>query len=112
MIGGDLNLVGGYRPLEILETGLDVDGSSLVVAAPRQLDGRSNATWSDVEQPFVPGRLDYLLYGDRSLEEAGSFVLQAADVDERWRAEHGFAADATEAVSDHFPVVLDLRWRD
>jgi endonuclease/exonuclease/phosphatase family metal-dependent hydrolase len=111
VIGGDLNLVGGRGPLDALVRGNDADGSDLAVASPFQLDGRSNATWSDPRQPFVPGRLDYLLYGDVALVATGAFILDGEDVAERWRRASGLEPTDVAQVSDHMPVVLDLAVR-
>lgn len=45
IMGGDLNLVGSRRPLDLLERDLDLDGTSLAIVGGLQLNGRSNATW-------------------------------------------------------------------
>ncbi|MCP3902733.1 MAG: hypothetical protein GY715_03775 [Planctomycetes bacterium] len=111
VIGGDLNLVGGRRPLEILREGIDVNGSDLAIAGPVQPDGRSNATWMDTGQPFVAGRLDYLLYSDARLRAVRSFILDTHDVDAATLGRYGLERADTRGVSDHLPVVLDLEPR-
>jgi len=112
VIGGDMNLVGGRAPLDVIASGTDVDGSDLAIAAPLQLDGRSTVTWSDAGTPFVPGRLDYLLYADGRLELVGTFVLDTAKLAPKWLKAHDLRESDTMEVSDHFPVVLDLAWRE
>jgi endonuclease/exonuclease/phosphatase family metal-dependent hydrolase len=109
VIGGDLNLVGSRRPLELLAEGVDADGSNLAVAEAFQLDGRTNATWSDLEQPFMPGRLDFLLYSDATLDASRSFVLETRDLEPRWLKRHLLLIDDTASAADHLPIVLDLR---
>ncbi|MHC5007071.1 MAG: endonuclease/exonuclease/phosphatase family protein [Planctomycetota bacterium] len=110
IIAGDLNLVGSRRPLDLLAEGLDGDGSDLTVAGALQIDGRSNATWGDPDLPFVPGRLDYLLYADTSLEQINAFVLDTQDLEPQWLQRHELGADDTASASDHLPLVVDLRW--
>jgi endonuclease/exonuclease/phosphatase family metal-dependent hydrolase len=112
VIAGDLNLVGSRRPLDLLGEGLGADGSALTVASMLQIDGRSNATWSDPDQPFVPGRLDFFLYADTSVRAAGAFVLDTRDLEPRWLQHHGLRPDDTASATDHLPLVVDLRWID
>lgn len=109
LLAGDLNLVGTLAPLEILSRGPDVDGGTLWAPRPLRLDGVSMATWEDPPQPFTPGRLDFVLVGDAALQVAGGFVFRAADLSARWREHHGVTESAS-TVSDHLPVVTDLRW--
>ncbi len=103
VVGGDFNLVGSRWPLEVLS-------ESLVVIDPLQIDGRSNATWADVRQPFVPGRLDFMLVSPTSPETRGAFVLDTRDLDRRWLEQHALNARDTTKASDHMPVVVDLAW--
>jgi endonuclease/exonuclease/phosphatase family metal-dependent hydrolase len=110
LIAGDLNLVGSRRALDLLAEGLDGDRSDLTVAGALQIDGRSNATWGDPDLPFVPGRLDFLLYADTGLEPIDAFVLDTRDLEPRWLQRHGLRADDTASASDHLPLVADLRW--
>ncbi|MHC4100486.1 MAG: endonuclease/exonuclease/phosphatase family protein [Planctomycetota bacterium] len=112
IIAGDLNLVGSRRPLDLLAEGLDADGSALTVAEALQIDGGSNATWGDPDLPFAPGRLDFLLYADTSLESINAFVMDARDLEPRWLERHGLGSDDSASASDHLPVVVDLRWID
>jgi len=104
VVGGDLNLVGSRWPLDVLT-------EHLVVVEALQLDGRSNATWSDVRQPFMPGRLDFLLLSEQSLAARRAFVLDARDLAQRWLRVHGLDAGDIADTSDHMPLVADLRWR-
>jgi len=108
--GGDLNLVGSRTPMDMLGEGLDLDRSTLAVAETLQVDGRDYVTWSDRHQPFVPGRLDYMLYSDSTLKAVRSFGLDTADLQETWRQVHQLELLDTERASDHFPIVVDLEW--
>lgn len=108
LVVGDLNLVGVRDPLRIL-AGTGMAGGEMAVAFPLRLDGASAATWENLPEPFTPGRLDYVLYTDASLDVAGGFVFRAADLSPRWRERYGLREDAS-TVTDHLPVVTDLRW--
>lgn len=110
VIGGDCNLVGTREPLNILCRLGDMDKTDLAVADAYQLDGRSNATWSDFTQPFVPGRLDYVVFSDSSLANPYSFVFDSADLPQEWLEHHGLQVEDSMLLSDHRPVVLDLAW--
>jgi endonuclease/exonuclease/phosphatase family metal-dependent hydrolase len=110
-ISGDLNLVGSRDPLELLAANLDVDHSSLAVPQTYQLDGLSNATWSDPFQPFIPGRLDYVLHSDSTVSVMRGFVLDTADLSEHWRQQHSLQTADTATASDHLPVVVDFTMR-
>ena len=103
IVGGDLNLVGSRWPLDIL-------AENLQVVEPLQFGGRSNTTWWDIRQPFLPGRLDFLLLSDTSPVVRRSFVFDARLVSPRWLRHHGLRAGDTVEASDHLPVVVDLSW--
>ncbi len=103
VVGGDLNLVGSRWPLDVLS-------ESLEVIEALQIDGRSNATWADIRQPFVPGRLDFMLLSSPSPASRRAFVMDTRDLDQRWLRQHGLGAGDTVNASDHMPVVVDLGW--
>ncbi len=112
VIAGDLNLVGSRDPLDELAASADINGRDLIIADLLQLDGRTNATWHDSDQPFVPGRLDWLLFSGSSLGMVEGFVFDSRDLSPEILARHQMSADATMASSDHFPLVADLQWHD
>lgn len=112
VIGGDLKLVGSARPLDGIGRGLGAEDGDLAIARPDRLRDRSLATWRRItgDDPFSPGRPDYILYRDAALEARRAFVFGAADM----------AADALEELgirgsdtghSDHLPLVVDFRTR-
>jgi hypothetical protein len=109
IVGGDMNLVGSCQILETLVGGLDLDGTALEPCPAYQLNGRSTATWTDAGQPFIPGRLDYLLYSDSAIQLLDTFVFQTDDLSAQWIDGHGLRADDSRC-SDHLPVVADLRF--
>ncbi len=110
VIAGDYNLVGGTEPLALLTAGLDSDASDLTVVEARGLGEPSLSTWTQPTSSFLPGRLDYVAYGDTRLRVERSFVfdpgrfgagsLDLLNVDE---------TDA--AASDHRPIIVDFRPR-
>ena len=112
IVAGDFNLVGARRPLDLLTTRLDIPGLSLIEAEPYQLDGLSNATWSDRKQPFVPGRLDYLLYSIAQFRVRGAFALDSVDLAPQSLQSHRLRAEDTASASDHLPLVVDLEWTE
>ncbi len=112
VVAGDLNLVGSSRPLEALRRGLGVGGDDLEVARLERLRDRSLATWRSTwgDDPFSPGRLDYLLYRGGVLEVDRAFVFDAADMSLAARDALAILESDTEK-SDHLPLVVDLRVR-
>ncbi|MDE2980640.1 MAG: endonuclease/exonuclease/phosphatase family protein [Gemmatimonadota bacterium] len=112
VVAGDLNVVGSARPLDELRRGLGVGGRDLEVARPERLRDRSLATWRSTwgEDPFSPGRLDYLLYRGTVLRVERAFLFDAADLSARARETLGVLASDTEK-SDHLPLVVDFGGR-
>ena len=108
VIAGDYNLVGGEHVLQQMIHELDTDGSDLQVADLYQVGGRTNATWADRGQPFVPGRLDYIVFGDDRLGLEGGLVVDVANMPSSLSKKHKLDSLRTKAPSDHFPIVLDL----
>ena len=119
VIGGDLNLVGSARPLDELRRGPGSDGGDLEASAPdlsvvrlERLRDRSLATWRSTwrDDPFSPGRLDFVLYRSAVLEVAQAFVFDAADLSADALRELGLRRSDTDH-SDHLPLVVDFRVR-
>lgn len=111
LAGGDFNLVGTRNPLDTFCKAGDFDGTDLTFAQPYKLDNKSNATWSDRTQPFVPGRLDYIVTSDSSLVTVKSFVFDTADLASTWLEHYELRTDDSMMLSDHRPVVIDLAWK-
>ncbi len=125
---GDLNIVGGPQPLETLLGGdiadeetygadmaPDWDDSPLTDAHPlHNVQGPDDYTWRDDNQPYKPGRLDYVIYSDSLLEVTKSFVLNTVAMTEPDLKATGLEKyDTTEddvgRAFDHLPVVVDFR---
>lgn len=112
VVGGDFNLVGDPAVLAIAGADADPGGGSLVRAKALQIDGLTDATWASPDEPFVPGRLDNVLYSGSGLAVTRAFVFDSSDLTHRWQAYHGVRAGDNPAASDHFPVVVDFHWLD
>jgi len=108
LVMGDLNLVGSYEPLKIIQFQNDLNATDLLVVEPLVLGDETTTTWRDAGQPFLPGRLDYALLSDAVLTLSQSFILdtERLSVDELRRL--GLERDDSRA-SDHLPVVVDFR---
>lgn len=111
VIGGDFNLVGSGHLLPTFARSLDTDGSTLAVADAYRINRRTNATWADRDQPFAPGRLDFVLYGDAGLTAQQAFVFCTSDLDSQQLRRRGLHCADSPLASDHRPVVVDLHWR-
>ncbi len=109
VVAGDLNLVGSARPLEALRRGVGVGGQDLDVARPIRLRDRSLSTWRSTwgDDPFSPGRLDFLLYRGAVLRVTRAFVFDAADLSAQARASLRILQSDTEK-SDHLPLVVEF----
>jgi endonuclease/exonuclease/phosphatase family metal-dependent hydrolase len=105
ILGGDFNLNGSTRVMDISVRMLDNDGSALTIAQPPVL--------GDEELFYTFGisglrsRLDYITYSDKSLEVANAFVLDTAILDPESLAAMGLQA-SDSAATDHLPVVVDV----
>ena len=115
IIGGDLNLVGGRLPLEMLVE----DGESLIaeLETPASLaiidawqpDGRGRQTWQKTGSSFSPGRLDYIVVSSRTLEPTFSIVIDTLDLPESALRSMDLVRTDTRRASDHLPVIVDLQ---
>ena len=112
VVGGDLNVVGSARPLDELRRGLGIDGDDLAVARLERLRDRSLSTWRSTwgDDPFSPGRLDFVLHRGRVLQAQRAFVFDAADMTADALRDLGLRRSDTEH-SDHLPLVVDFRVR-
>jgi endonuclease/exonuclease/phosphatase family metal-dependent hydrolase len=119
---GDANLVGLARDRRALQYGdivdtithgpgapPDWDDTPLADLVPRLTHRPQVFTWHG--EDFPPGRLDYVFYSDAALDIGNRFVLHTpsvpGDVLLRW----GLEAEDTDLVTDHLPVVADLKLR-
>ncbi len=113
IIGGDLNLVGGSLPLDLLIAageGMVTEHSDhdLLVVDAWQPDGSGLQTWQKPGQSYSPGRLDYIVVSGQTLTPTFAAVFDTLDLPEQsLRAMNLVRTDAGRA-SDHLPVVVDL----
>ena len=110
VLGGDLNLVGSYEPLQALIRGLDRDGSDLSPVDAQRLGERTYTTWRDTQGLFAPGRLDFLLVPDMGTTITNSFVFTTEDLNDEALARLGLEPDLSARLSDHLIVTADLRF--
>ena len=110
IIGGDLNLFGPIDRLRLLQDQLDLDESSLAAVPALRPDRRSATTTRYAPTgSAIPGRMDWLLYSDSSLELLKSFVLDTAQLPDHVLRRYGLLSADSDVASDHLPVVADFR---
>ncbi len=102
IIAGDWNLVGTNKPLDIVKTKV------FTTVEAFQPDGVLNATWSNTNSPFTPGRLDWMLFNGKAIELNTCFVLDSADFDKATRDKYNLRRSDTATLSDHLPLVADF----
>ncbi|GAB5496730.1 MAG: hypothetical protein Phyf2KO_18100 [Phycisphaerales bacterium] len=108
VVAGDFNLVGGTEPLYTLVRGFDSDDSNASVAMPFVLGDNTMYTWTSPTSRFLPSRLDYAVYSDSSAVLERSFVFDPVRLSPE--VIESLNLDELDAmVSDHRPVVIDLR---
>lgn len=103
IIAGDWNLVATNQPL------LTVQQDDFSVVQALQPDGLLSATWSDTTSSFTPGRLDWMLVSTDIIKVQRGFVLDTADLDSETLKRHHLRSGDTAKISDHLPLVADLR---
>lgn len=121
--GGDLNMVGLDDPIYTLVSGNisdeatygpdfapDWDGTSLTEQPLLQTDHPFDFTWmsSNINSEWMPGKLDYIITSDASVDLKAGFVIRTADMSEERLEALGLMADDALDASDHFLVVADL----
>lgn len=121
--GGDLNMVGLDDPIYTLVSGdisdeaaygpdfaPDWDGTSLTEQPLLQSDHAFDFTWmsSNLNSEWMPGKLDYLITSDASIDLRGGFVVRTEHMSADRLEEWGVLADDALDASDHFLVVGDL----
>lgn len=122
---GDFNIVGGPQPLATLITGdivdngtfgpdgpPDWDGTHLTDLRPLHNAGPAAHTWRDDGNSFMPGRLDFIVLTDSVLRAVKTFVLNTGDMSPASLAAAGLLPGDSALASDHYPVVVDLRFTD
>ncbi|MDP7029482.1 MAG: endonuclease/exonuclease/phosphatase family protein [Phycisphaerales bacterium] len=113
IIGGDLNLVGGSLPLDLLVAGgealiLDDSERDLRIIEAWQPDGSGLQTWQKPGQSYSPGRLDYIVVSPQTLAPVFAAVFDTLDLPEPSLREMNLVRTDAGRASDHLPVVVDL----
>lgn len=122
LVLGDLNIVGGPEPLDILLEGIgangpDWDGTSIGDTNPlHNAVGPEDWTWRDDQSPFPPGILDFILYTDSVIEVDYGFILNPSYMTASERAltgllENDFMLNKNISLRtyDHVPLVVDFK---
>ncbi len=107
---GDFNLVGSREPLDNLLIGRDMDGSDMLDVAPLSLGGLTSSTWRRDTEVFLPGRLDYAVVSDSTIQVKNAFVFDTALLGDEVLESMNLQADDSLISSDHLPLVLDVIW--
>lgn len=124
VVAGDFNLVGGPQPEATIRTGNiideatfgpdvkgDWDGTDMLDVMPRNPFNNTTNTWPS-NDTTPTSRLDRFYIQDSVTEAVTSFILNTRSLNPTQLANAGLQAnDTSPAVSDHLPIVLDIRYR-
>lgn len=121
ILAGDFNLVRLREQLDTLLTGDIADearfgpdvGDDLVDLTDlplRHAQAPLLHTWHVPESSFGPGRLDWVFVNETATSPR-HLVLDTGRLDDAYLERHGLRPDDTRIASDHFPLVVDLRWK-
>lgn len=108
VLGGDYNLVGTDKVVDIATRNLDLDGSALKLAHPTVL-GHPTLVYTH-GQGDSKNRLDYIAYSEAGAEITAGFVLDSTVLNTASLKALGLQPQDSHA-SDHLPVVVDLKPR-
>lgn len=121
IVAGDFNLVRLREQLDTLLTGDVVDEARFgadVAPALVDLDDVPLRhaqwplvhTWHVPDSSFGPGRLDWV-FVNTAVDPVRHLILDTARLDDEALARSGLEREDTRVASDHFPLVVDVRWR-
>jgi endonuclease/exonuclease/phosphatase (EEP) superfamily protein YafD len=111
LLGGDLNLVGTERPLQLLLEPLPSHYGSLEPVYAKHLDGKTDWTWDGRGSRFPSSQLDFAFYNASQLEVIRAFIFDTETMSSVLREKHGLDLDISKTLSDHRPIFVDYRWR-
>lgn len=125
VITGDMNLVGPSFQRDILTHGIfpdnstygenfhpDWDETSFADAKPFTTNLPAVFTWYNENESFSPGRLDYIIYSDYTLELINCYSLFTKSLPQDTLQAYGLNSDDTILASDHLPLVADFTIRE
>lgn len=105
---GDYNLVGSYTPVDVLIHEKTMGLKDWLVP---NLVGESVTTWrGGLNSGFAPGKLDYMLYSEKTLTPRNGFLLDTALLNPTELAQLKLHADDS-AISDHLLSTVDFQLR-
>ncbi|MBL4809502.1 MAG: endonuclease/exonuclease/phosphatase family protein [Phycisphaerales bacterium] len=107
VIGGDYNLVGSRKPLDIIADNLGIDHQDLTPVPTKVLGTQSMLTWTNAKSPYTPGRLDWILVDDHAWTPINSWSLDTARLSNQALKDAGLEREDSRAT-DHLPIVVDL----
>lgn len=110
IVAGDFNAVRGRRIVRAMQGSDARPARQLLVAPARHADGESTWTWDGRGTPFPSRPIDFLLHS-RELEALQALVFDSETMSASQRHGLGLAAELMRGLSEHRPVVVDLRWR-
>ena len=110
VLGGDINLVGSRDPLDLMAERLDADGTDLAPAQASTPGASAFYTRCREASSFAPGRLDWNLYSDSTLEVINAFMMDTTRFSNHSLAAYELKCEDSRA-SDHLPLVVDVRKR-
>jgi endonuclease/exonuclease/phosphatase family metal-dependent hydrolase len=127
---GDLNIVGGFQPVQTLIDGDIVDEGAFGADCPPDWDdtemvdahpmhnvrGPEDYTWRNDNDRWEAGRLDYIVFTDSMLRPVKRFVLNTtmmsdAELKQAGLKRYDICVDDEGREFDHLPLVVDLRPR-
>lgn len=121
IIAGDMNLVGYSYQQDILIDGNlidnnsygpdfkpDWDETSFADAKPYSTGFPGVITWYNESEFYGPGRLDYIIYSDYTLNLENSYSLFTKTLSELTLQSFDIKYDDAMKASDHLPVVADF----
>ncbi len=125
IIAGDMNLVGPSHQKHILINGdmidnetygedfnPDWDETSFADVKPFTTGYPGIFTWYSELNPYNPGRLDYLIYSDYTLQLENSYTLFTKTLSEETLQSYNLFPDDVITASDHLPLVADFSLKD
>jgi len=107
VIGGDFNLVGTRKPLDMMIANLGIDKQDLTPVPTTVLGTQSMLTWTNADSSYTPGRLDWLLVDDHAWTPTRSWSLDTARLSDEALKSSGLEREDSRAT-DHLPIVVDL----
>jgi endonuclease/exonuclease/phosphatase family metal-dependent hydrolase len=124
VLAGDFNLVRERQQLDTVMTGdvidearfgpdfaPDWDDTPLRDVPIRHVEQRFLHTWDVQGSRFGPGRLDWVFVSDSVVDTPRHYVLDTGRMSSATLQRYGLEARDARIASDHFPLVVDLRWK-